>query len=88
MAERIDFTKLEAIYAYDTGSRESGIKDEALRSRLVAQIDAMPDDAFRLEFSRWLRDNLLSEQALAQGYGFEDVMSFARWIFDGDFRSP
>jgi hypothetical protein len=80
------FDRLEAIYAYDKGAVDSGVKDERLRAELMAQIDSASEDEFRLEFSRWLRNGLLSEEALAQGYGWEDVQSFCEWIKSGDCR--
>jgi hypothetical protein len=38
------------------------------------------DIAPRLFLSRLIRDMWLTEEALAQGYGIEDVMSFAAWL--------
>lgn len=75
---------LDDLYAYDTGSRQSGIHDEALRQRCINAIAAMPlqpsELVPRLWLSRLIRDMWLSEVALAQGYGIEDAIKFLRWL--------
>jgi hypothetical protein len=75
---------LEGLYAYDTGSHDSGIHDEALRQRCIAAIKAMPigrsELVPRLWLSRLIRDMWLSEDALNQGYGIEDAISFLKWL--------
>jgi hypothetical protein len=75
---------LEGLYAYDSGARGSGIHDEALRQRCIAAIKAIPygphELAPRLWLSRLIRDMWLSENALSQGYGIEDAISFLKWL--------
>lgn len=74
---------LDGLYAYDTGCVDSGVHDEALRERCIAEMRSRmgPHDiAPRLFLSRLIRDMWLTEEALAQGYGIEDVMSFAAWL--------
>lgn len=77
---------LGGLFAYDTGSIDSGIHDEVLRERCKEIIMAMPVGEYelmpRLWLSRLVRDRYLSEEALAQGYGIEDVFSFVRWLHD------
>ncbi len=85
MADDI-FDPMVGIYAYDTGCVDSGVRDEVLRKRLADRIDAMPDDELRLRLSRWLRDEFLSDDRLADGYGWEDAMKFCQWIDSGDYR--
>lgn len=77
---------LEGIYAYDTGSRGSGVHDESLRAKAVGVLDATSEDDLRWELSRWVRGAYLSERALQQGYGWEDARAFLSWIHDGDYR--
>lgn len=74
---------LDGLFAYDSGCVDSGIHDEDLRERCLAELrrqtgrhEVMP----RLLLSRMMRDMWLSEEALAQGYGIEDAMSFAEWV--------
>jgi len=77
---------LDGLYAYDTGATDSGIKDESLRQQCIDAIKAIPVGPHelvpRLWLSRLIRDMFLSEEALAQGYGIEDAMSFLRWLED------
>ena len=71
---------LDGLLAYDLGATDSGIHDEALRSRVQAQLHALDDETFRLVLSRYVRERLLSEDALASGYGIEDVREFIAWL--------
>lgn len=72
------------IYAYDTGSVDSGIHDEILRSRCIAELHRNEHDPnfFRLRMSRLVREHFLSEEMLAKQYGIEDVSHFIRWLAD------
>ncbi len=67
------------IYAYDTGSVDSGIHDELLRARVIAELRR---DGGEVRLSRLVRDHFLSEEALAKHYGIEDVSHFIRWLDD------
>jgi hypothetical protein len=76
---------LDGLFAYDTGAVDSGIHDEALRERCITELKSQigaHEVAPRLFLSRMIRDMWLSEEALAQGYGIEDVMSFVVWLGD------
>lgn len=73
---------LEGLFAYDTGSIGSGIHDPVLKRRCFDTLDAMTPDQHRLFISRNLRDAYLSEEGLGQGYGYEDVAAFIRWLED------
>jgi hypothetical protein len=74
------------LYAYDTGSVSSGIRDEVLRARVIAELRRgadMKDESFdRLRLARFAREAFLAEERLAQRYGLEDVKSFIRWMSD------
>lgn len=79
---------LEGLYAYDQGAVSSGIRDESLRARCVAELRAQtgPHDLYpRVLVGRMVRELFLSEEALEQGYGPEDAASFIRWL-DDDMR--
>jgi hypothetical protein len=65
---------LDGLFAYDMGCRSSGIKDDKLRDRVKAELEK---DKLRL--SRIVRDRMLTENRLAQGYGLEDVKEFIDW---------
>lgn len=79
--------ELEGHYAWDQGMRDSGVHDTARRAQLAAELDALPDTALRVGLSIWVRDHFLSDDALKQGYGWEDALQFCRWIDDGDYRA-
>ena len=77
---------LEAIYAYDIGSTDSGVHDELLRRQCIEKIEKMTDDELRLSLSRFCREAYLSEEALTYGYGVEDAAEFYRWIDSGEYK--
>lgn len=73
---------LMGIYAYDRGSVCSGIHDERLRARVIAELHRGAQDLVfdRLRLSRIVREQFLTEEALAQQYGIEDVKHFIDWL--------
>lgn len=74
---------LSGLYAYDTGSIDSGIKDERLRARVIAEIRAMPMGEYQRfpgRLSRLAREMFLSDARIEQGHGLEDVQSFTTWL--------
>lgn len=84
-----EFDLLLGLYAYEVGDTDAGIHDPTRRAALMEKIDAMDPDALRLALSRGLRDRYLTEEAMAQGYGWEDVHAFGEWFedSDGSYRS-
>lgn len=77
---------LFGLYAFDTGSVDSGVHDEALRLECVKALRELPIEDHeivpRLWLSRLARDKFLTEEALAHHYGIEDVFAFVRWLSD------
>ncbi|GLY32113.1 hypothetical protein [Kineosporia sp. NBRC 101731] len=75
---------LLGLFAYDTGSRDSGIHDEALRQRVIGQLSGDERGEHELiarrPISRVIRESFLTEEALDQGYGIEDVHGFLCWL--------
>ena len=74
---------LDGLFAYDGGSTDSGIHDEALRARCITELHSRSgpyETAPRLFLSRLIRDMWLSEEALEQGYGIEDAVEFTEWL--------
>lgn len=71
---------LIGIFAYDSGCVDSGIYDEALRERLIQELQGMDEETFRLTMSRIVREEFFSEEALANGYGIEDAKHFLEWL--------
>lgn len=85
MTEQEMWEAMLGLYAYDTGAVDSGIHDEGLRERVkakMAEMGAWNDSPARFEpcLARWIRVSFLSEQALAVGYGVEDVKAFFDWL--------
>lgn len=80
---------LLGLYAYDTGSLDSGIHDEALRARVVAELRRrLEDHPHHLlgcdpATTRLVRDGLISDERIAEGYCLEDLASFVTWLTDG-----
>ncbi|MBA3690227.1 MAG: hypothetical protein H0W82_02300 [Actinobacteria bacterium] len=73
---------LDGLSAYDMGAVDSGIHDEALRARAIEALHGMDETTCRLFLSRHIREHFLTEDQLAQRYGYEDVNAFFRWLGD------
>lgn len=74
---------LDGLFAYDNGFTDSGIHDEALRARVIERLRSLSfsaGDEFRLTITRIVRELWMSEKALAQGYGIDDVAGFVKWL--------
>ncbi|QIW17175.1 hypothetical protein [Bacillus thuringiensis] len=74
------FNALDGIYAFDTGSTDSGIKDEVLRQQVIDYLDSLDEDEFRIILSDFIREYFVSYEAIKKGYGIEDVASFIKWL--------
>ena len=73
---------LDGLYAYDTGSTDSGIHDELLRERVKTQLGHITSDRRALLVRGWLRNAFLTGKARGEGYGQEDCDEFLQWISD------
>lgn len=73
---------LDALHAYDTGCLDSGIKDEQLRQRVIAElkIGLRPNQLYSDRLSRIVRELYLSDEAIAARYGLETVAKFIDWL--------
>lgn len=74
------YKSLDGLFAFDTGSVNSGINDEILREEIIDYLDSLDEDEFRIIMSTFVREHFLSDQALGKGYGIEDVKSFITWL--------
>lgn len=74
---------LERIFNMD--ARERYMSDEAdrLHRRSLATVEGMSRYDIRMSLSRYVRDTMLSEASLAEGHGWEDVLSFLDWVDGG-----
>ena len=76
------FDSLDGLYAYDSGSTDSGIHDEKLREEIKEHLASMDEGTFRKVMSTFIRINFVSEEAISKGYGIEDVAGFINWLRD------
>lgn len=70
---------LLGLYAFDSGCFDSGIHDESLRHRVIAEI-SMVDGREDMRVCRVVREAFLEEEALSLGYRLEDVSEFIEWL--------
>lgn len=68
---------LDGLHAHDIGCSDSGIHDEALRERVKAEL-ARPHSKARLAYVT--RDLFLTDDAIGEGYGLEDLVEFIEWL--------
>jgi hypothetical protein len=73
------FEAIDALMAYDSGVVDSGVSDEALRLSVRLHLESLDEDEFRRICAGYAR-RLLTDEAIAAGYGLEDVQSFIDWI--------
>jgi hypothetical protein len=80
---------LDGLSAYDLGCVDSGIHDEALRQRCIYELrhrrhaaseNAEAEAAHRAWEAHTLRDMWLSDEAVAAGYGVEELLQFIDWL--------
>lgn len=56
---------------------------ERLHRRSRREVQRMPKSDLRMTLSRYVRDVMLSDDALAHGRGWEDVLAFLDWVDGG-----
>lgn len=77
---------VDGLIAYDHGAVDSGIHDLELKAKTrVALIELMnrgrtPYQLVSDDFSKFVRDLCLSDEAISRGYGLEDFMGLMRWL--------
>lgn len=77
------WSSLEEIFNMDPRIRFTSDEVERLHRTCVRQVEEMSRSEIRLSLSRYVRDTMLSEEALAEEKGWEDVLSFLDWIDGG-----
>lgn len=73
---------VDGIFAYDYGSVDSGIKDEALRAKVIDHISGLDATSRHELLARLTIDLWLAPEALAEGYTVEDAREFISWLDD------
>lgn len=74
---------LQRIFEMDQRERYTSQEIDRLHRRCVRQVEEMTYSERRLSLSRYVRDVMLSEEALAQDQGWQDVLSFLDWVDGG-----
>jgi hypothetical protein len=72
------YDALDGLFAYDTGSVDSGIHDELLRERVIAHLKGLSDDERIAVLGDFVRTTYTAEA----GFTEEDGMEFAEWLSD------
>src|SRR5699024_10120427 len=65
---------LERIFTMDPRERYRSDEVDRLHRRCLRKVESMSRFDIRMSLSRYVRDTMLSEEALADGNGWEDVL--------------
>lgn len=71
------FDIIDGIHAYDIGFTDSGISDP-LKREIISDM-LKQEDSMKI-LSQYVDEYFLSEEAMADGYGLEDVKEFIDWL--------
>lgn len=77
------WSSLERIFTMDQHERYTSDEIDRLHRRCVRAVHKMSRAEVRLSLSRYVRDSMLSEDSLADGNGWEEVLGFLDWIDGG-----
>lgn len=66
-------------YSYDSCGYDFGIKDDELKEKTISALDEMEDGEVSKLIAELLNENFLSDEKIAEGYGWEDAKSFLNW---------
>lgn len=77
------WSSLERIFNMDPRARYTSTEVDRLHRRCVREVENMSGTEMRLSLSRYVRDTMLCEDALAEDQGWEEVLSFLDWIDGG-----
>jgi hypothetical protein len=77
------WTSLEHIFTMPPRERYMSDEADRLHRACLAEVEEMSGTEVRVSLSRYVRDVMLSEEALAEGKGWEDVLSFLDWVDGG-----
>jgi hypothetical protein len=77
------WASLERIFLMSPRERYTSDEAERLHRRCVEAVEEMSRAEVRLSLSRYIRETMLSDEALADGKGWEDVLAFLDWVDGG-----
>ncbi len=71
------FDSIDGLFAYDSGCVDSGIKDEALRLKIIERLKL--DDSIKI-LTDFISSKYLSYNGRNDGYTIEDIKVFIDWL--------
>lgn len=74
------YESIDRLFAYDTGAVDSGIKNKYLRDKIIEYLYNLSNDELRIFLSDFIRKRFVSPEAIAEGYGIDDVKIFIEWL--------
>lgn len=77
------WASLERIFNMAPRERYMSDEADAIHRACVREVERMSRSEVRLSLSRYVRDTMLSEAALDEDRGWEEVLSFLDWIDGG-----
>lgn len=73
---------MDGLYAYDTGSTDSGVHNEVLRASIKQELLDLPGDERRRVLVMIVAALFVNDDSIEQGYGVEDIAHFIQWLDD------
>lgn len=73
---------LVGFYSHDTTGSSWGIKDDRRKAEIIEYIKNMDEYQRRALMGKVVREAFLTDEALADGFGVEDVQAFITWMED------
>lgn len=77
------WTNLEKVFHLSPRELYEDEDMERLHRRCRREVQRMSKSDMRLTLSHYVRNVMLSDDALAQGTGWEDVLAFLDWVDGG-----
>lgn len=79
------FDLFDGFFAWDSGCKDSGIRDDVAREGLWTYLRELPRRESHVLIAEFMVSHFLSPGALRQGFGPEDARDFLRWL-ENDFN--
>lgn len=74
---------LQRVFEMDPRERYASRETDRLFRRCVRQAEAMAYAERRISLSHYVRDVMLSDEALERGRGWREVLAFLDWVDGG-----
>lgn len=83
MTDQEIWGSLERIFNMTAKERYTDPAADDLHRECLRRVEEMSRSEMRLSLSRYVRDTMLSEEALANQGGWDDVLAFLDWVDGG-----